>query len=256
MKNKIIFIVLFSFLIHSCGQPATIRSSAQDPKEIFKNDTNFVKYYNSLKFSGNFIALDTSSKIISRGDFLREVSEGNFMPLKIDSNNNLYFRLFKANPQEDDKILIQALCEREYKRFLMEGKMLPSFNFTDLNGKTYTNNNMNEKILVLKLWFIGCVPCVQEFPAVNKIADQYKNRKDIKFIGLAFDRKEELKNFLKSNILKYFTIPDQKNYIVDSLKTTSFPTHVIVNKKGEIIKIVSTCSEMEQILKDEASKSN
>ncbi len=252
MKKYNYIFLIFTLIFSHCHQ-SMLDASPNDPNENFK-DENFSAYYYSLKFFEDFIPLDTSLQVIKKSDFFEKILNGNSVPVKIDSNSSVYYKLVRANPTEDQLILIKALADREYTSYKMEGITLPNFFFTDLDGKKYTNNNTYGKILVLKLWFIGCVPCVQEFPAVNKIADQYKNRKDIQFISLAFDKKEELKKFLKSNPLKYATIPNQKDYIVDSLKATSFPTHIIVNKKGEIVKFVTTYSDMEKILKNEASQ--
>ncbi len=251
VMDRLNLLLIFTMVVFGCHQPV-LKNSRNDLNENFK-DENFSKYYYSLKFSENFIPLDANSQIIKKSDFFEKILNENSIPVKIDSNDLAYYKLVKANPTEYQLALVKALVDRKYTEYKMEGKMLPHFSFTGLDGKAYTSKNTYGKILVLKLWFIGCVPCVQEFPFVNKIADQYKDRNDIQFISLTFDKKEDLENFLKSNPLKYITIPDQKNYIVDSLEATSFPTHIIANKKGEVIKFTDTWPEMEQILKTEAS---
>lgn len=91
-------------------------------------------------------------------------------------------------------------AEREYKNYQMEGKELPDFNFTDLDGTVYDKETTAGKIVVLKCWFIGCVPCVEEMPALNKLVNQYRNQKDIVFVSLAFDKKRIKEIPCKKNV--------------------------------------------------------
>lgn len=251
MKTKVIF--LFLCLTQSCTHHSNFIVSTQDPEEIFK-DANFARYYYSLKFSEDYSPLDATSKVISKTEFYRAILYNDFVPIKIDSNNLVYYKLVKANPTKNQMTLIRAMVNRINVHYQMEGKILPRFDFIDINGKEFSSKNTKGKILVLKFWFIGCLPCVQEMPVVNKIVDQYKDRQDILFISLAFDKKEALQKFLEKTLFKYATVPDQKSYIMDSLQITSFPTHAVINKKGEVVKFVGTSEEMESVLRKENLK--
>jgi peroxiredoxin len=123
-----------------------------------------------------------------------------------------------------------------------------------LEGRIYNHETTNGKIVVLKFWFIGCAPCVKEMPALNKLVNQYKNREDIVFVSLAFDKKEDLKKFLANKTFNYAVVPDEKDYLIKDLEVVSFPTHVVINKKGVVVKVVDSYEEMEAILLKEASK--
>jgi cytochrome oxidase Cu insertion factor (SCO1/SenC/PrrC family) len=96
----------------------------------------------------------------------------------------------------------------------MEGTKMSEFNFIDLNGKNYDKSSTKGKIVVLKCWFIHCVACVKEFPELNKLVDENKNRNDILFISLAMDSKQDLIKFLKTKEFKYNVIPEMKSYRV------------------------------------------
>ena len=87
------------------------------------------------------------------------------------------------------------LAEIEMGHYKMEGKEIPSFSFTDLDGMNYTNASTRGKTMVLKCWFISCVACVKEFPDCNKLVDEYSGREDIVFVSLSFDKKMSLQNF-------------------------------------------------------------
>lgn len=257
MKSSLAYIFLFFILtFSSCTHNSTYGVPVQDPADILKDQTSFSKYYNTLKFSENFIALDPSSKVIPKGEFLKQLSSGAYLPLQLSSNDSLCYKLYKIDTQIDDliPIWIKDMADKEYKHYQMEGKTLPKFNFIDLDGRIYNQETTKGKIVVLKFWFIGCIPCVQEMPSLNKLVNQYKNRKDIVFVSLAFDKKEDLKKFLTTTTFNYAVVANQKDYLIKDLGITSFPTHVVINRKGIVVKVLDSYKEMESVLKKEALK--
>jgi thiol-disulfide isomerase/thioredoxin len=140
---------------------------------------------------------------------------------------------------------------QSFNLFKMEGLPLTEFNFTDLNGNKYTNENTKGKTIILKTWFINCKACVAEFPELNEFVEKYKQRNDMIFVSLALDSKAELENFLQKNDFEYQVVPNQKEFIDKKLNLQMFPTHIIVDKIGTILKIVNKASEMISFLENE-----
>ena len=101
----------------------------------------------------------------------------------------------------------------------------------------------------MKCWFIHCVACVREFPECNKLVDENANRKDILFISLASDSKKDLTKFLKTKQFKYAAIPETDNYMTAKLNIDEYPTHLLIDKTGKIIKVVNSIEELEPFLK-------
>lgn len=256
MISKLTYIVsFFIFSLFSCAETSKYGLPVEEPEVILKSQGNFLRYYNTyLKLSENFIGLDSSSKIIERGVFLQYISSGKYLPLRLISKDSVYFKLYKINTSVDNiiTVLLQSSGVTEYKYFQMEGKPLPFFNYVDLNDNVYNRETTKRKIVVLKFWFIHCAPCVKEFPALNKLVDTYVKRKDILFLSLAFDQKSDLVNFLEKNKFNYAVIANQKKYLLEDLGMTLFPTHIVINKNGDVVKVVNTYEELEPILKKEA----
>lgn len=250
MPSALAYIFLFFILTYSsCTQSSSYGVPVEDPAEILKDHTSFMNYIHRLKLSEDFIALNTSSKIITKGEFLRQALSGTYLPLRLKSNNTVYYQLYEINNSPNEIMWLKYKVDREYKNYQMEGKELPGFDFTDLDGKVYSKKTTSGKIVVLKCWFIGCVPCVEEMPALNKLVNQYKNRKDIVFVSLAFDKKGDLRKFLARKIFNYAVVANQKNYIIKDLEVTSFPTHIVIDKKGKVVKVVGNYEEMRCVLK-------
>ena len=229
----------------------------QDEIKILKNLNSWWTYtYQNINLSQDIIALAPNSKVLSKKVFLQLLTTGNFYPVKIGMTNNLpSYKLYSLNTSDKDiQNTIIQLASDELFYYNMEGKELPTYQFEDIAGQKYNNVNTKGKIIVLKCWFIHCVACVKEFPELNKLVDNYKNRKDILFISLAFDDKQDLKSFLKTHKFNYAVVPNQQTFMIDKLGINTFPTHVVVGKDGKIRKVVDNCNALLPALKKETLK--
>lgn len=244
MKRISLYFLGIFFLISCQGSNTTVTNNT----DVFKDQASFLNYYNSLKLSEDFIALDTLSKVISKSQLLQKVASGEFFPIRQTSHGLLYYKLHKVNSPVKEMIWIQNLAEREYNNYQKEGTVLPGFHYVDFNGKRYDNKTTKGKIIVLNFWFIGCTACVKEMPELNKIVENYKNR-NIVFLGVAFDKKDELKKFLNKVRFLYTIIPVSKDYVINTLGITSFPTQIIVNREGRIAKVFDNYQDIETVLK-------
>jgi len=209
-------------------------------------------HYNNIILSSSFIAIDDSSKIIGKGEFLKKLTSGDFIPLKLISEDSIpRYQLFKLDQTSDPDIrsTIKNTSSTEYAHFAMEGKDFPKFSFKDLNGIEYNNENTKGKIVIVKCWFIACHACVAEFPRLNEIVQEYQNRNDILFISLALDSKEKLNQFLSQKTFNYAVVADQEQFINNELRINSYPTHLIIDRIGKIFKVVNRAGEMISALK-------
>ncbi|MBS3944443.1 MAG: redoxin domain-containing protein [Melioribacter sp.] len=87
--------------------------------------------------------------------------------------------------KQDEKIVVDTINKELLAKIIKERKGKPLF---------------------LNLWATWCVPCREEFPAINKLAEEYK---DVEFIGISVDFPEEVESkiipFLKSQKAKFIS---------------------------------------------------
>jgi len=225
----------------------------QQPGDILSDPGTFADYYYSLKLSRDFIALDTNDAVINKAAFLQRLIAGSYLPIELEANDsNLYYKLYPVPGNTNDVGSIQQLAQTEYTHYQMEGKPVPGFNYTDINGVAYNPQTTKAKIVVLKCWFIHCQKCNEEIPELNKLVDRYKNRQDVVFLALAFDTPNELRTFLTKKPFNYAHASVKEEYFLQQLRVNEFPTHIVVNKQGLIVKMVSDAEEMEMVLNKEA----
>ena len=243
MRKFLKYILFFLlFIATSCKQKLPYGDALFKPDIILKDQKNFVNYwYSTMDLSSDYIALNVSLKQMAKGEFLKQIATGTYLPLRLisDSSSN-YYQLYKIDTPVDNYIttMLQAIGTDEYKNFEWEGKPLPKINYVDLEGKKYDSETIKGKILVLDFWFIGCTACVAEMPKLNKLKAQYSNRKDILFAAIAFDKENALRKFMKKTDFHFDIISDTAYYLIKKLGINGFPTSVIINKDGNVVKIL------------------
>jgi len=254
MKKNFLFVLLVSLLvIASCSEKPGDGAPNVNVEELQKDFMKWWSYYNQqINLSSDFNAIDFSSNVISKADFLKNLTTGKFIPVKLTSKDTskIYYKLFPLNESSVKNIAepIRNASIVEYEHFKMEGQKFRPFNFTDLNGRSYTNENTKGKVVVLKCWYINCVACVAEFPELNELVNQYKYRDDLVFVSLAFNDEEDLKGFLLRKPFNYAVVPDQKSFLKDTLKVNLYPTHFIIDKNGIIVKVVNKGARLNSVL--------
>jgi peroxiredoxin len=115
--------------------------------------------------------------------------------------------------------------------------LAPDFDLTSLTDKNFKLSELKGKYVVLNFWFIHCAPCVKEIPQLNKLVSTY-GKGNFVFLALTIDNKYDLDSFLKKKPFTYNIIPKSLPMIMKFHSAddpnVSFPTHVVINPKGEI----------------------
>ncbi len=248
--------------------PETVESeNNSDSNRVFTNDwksltKDFTTWYNytyyNVRLSQDFIGLDTDSEKIDKTTFLNKLMTENVVAYKIRILHGApVFKLFNLNSGDEGITSVsKQMASTEIMHFRMEGHEIPEFNFTDLNGNTYSKSSTKGKIVLFKCWFIHCVACVKEFPGLNKLVEENQGRNDILFISLAIDSRDDLVKFLKTKEFKYAVIPGMKNYMSNKLHITEYPTHLLIDSTGKIIKVVNRIEDLIPFLKKETGKTS
>lgn len=121
-------------------------------------------------------------------------------------------------------------------------KKAPDFNLTDIHNVNYSLKELKGKVIVMNFWFTGCGPCKQEIPALNELVNNYKN-KNVLFIAFALDDDLKILNiYLKKTPFDYVIIP-KASQVAKDYKITLYPSHIIVDKKGNIVTTIEGGSD-------------
>ncbi|PZR22374.1 MAG: hypothetical protein DI535_26340 [Citrobacter freundii] len=188
----------------------------------------------SLNLTDASVVKDTSGKVLATHEWKTIIASGRYS-LRTETPGGY-----------DGPFIIRVLSDEEVKQrinnspaprvspFFITGRKAMSFNARDLNGINYKLKDLQGKIVVLNFWFIGCLPCRQEMPELNKLADEYKDSTNIVFLAIALDEKTQVQSFLQKSPFHYNVISDGQ-YIASMYGINSFPTHVVLDKAGKVL---------------------
>jgi cytochrome oxidase Cu insertion factor (SCO1/SenC/PrrC family) len=106
------------------------------------------------------------------------------------------------------------------------------FQLRDLDGKTWTDEDFKGKTLIVQQWAAACVPCVKEFPEVQKLYESLRFDPSIAFVTFDMDEdspkvREWLREFRKE-----YTFP--VILAGDRFRPQQLPSAWIVDRDGFI----------------------
>lgn len=143
-----------------------------------------------------------------------------------------------------------------------EHEGVPDFTATDTSGHTYKLSQWKGKVVLLSFWATWCAPCVEEFPSLMRMLDQFPN--DIVMVGVSADQsKKDIDDFItmfggkqKNN---FFSLWDPSLQIASTYGTEQIPENYIIDRNMKLIKKFSnsenwTSPDMLAYLKQLVSK--
>ena len=154
----------------------------------------------------------------------------------------------------DGKLNIEKVSTENYK--------VDTLNTIQLKEKISSRNG---KILFVNFWATWCVPCVEEFPALVQLAENYKQT-DIEFLSLSVDLVKEINSsvipFIKKQKVNFpvYVIPEKESEKVINLVQPDWngaiPATAIFNRQGNLVEFLTGLETYESFKQkiDEALK--
>lgn len=183
---------------------------------------------------------DEQFQKINPADFMKVMMSNDFIPEPyIDKDKSVKaFVLRKATEEEKAMILkMQSGMGMNQEKSELIGAQAVDFVLEDMKGKKHILSELKGKVVVLNFWFIECKPCVMEMPELNDLVTEFKG-KEVIFLAIAVNKKEQLKKFLKTTDFSYKVLPNGQS-VSDSYGVKGFPTNLIIDQFG-IVQYVST----------------
>jgi len=93
-----------------------------------------------------------------------------------------------------------------------------------------------EQVTLIDFWTTWCKPCKKAIPELNKIFESY-HEKGLQIIGINCDGPRSVAKvapFSKSLHIKYPVLIDIDSELMKNLNLSSFPSILIVDRKGKI----------------------
>lgn len=114
-------------------------------------------------------------------------------------------------------------------------------NFTvyDKNGKEVKLSDFKGKGVVINVWSVTCIYCIEEMPYFE---DAYKNYSDVEFLMITPTygkeaNKEVTREYISDNKYTFNVYYDDNDEMYNKYKITGFPTTIFIDKEGNVSKI-------------------
>lgn len=221
----------------------------------------------TLEGKGQFIHVDSLIQITALEQILTLTIQAKKAPqtrrrVKLQPDPNPHFsEKWKAFEVGDTPGFTEREAKkafRTYQTYRFLDKPVPEFRKTTLSGRPITRETFKGHVTLINFWYYGCVPCMAEIPALNRLHSQYKNDDQVQF--LAFfrdsmaldDRNRRLYESQKAGLgidkmapisaspiepeSEKFSFPQVPNSeeITPLFNVWSFPTTMIIDEEGII----------------------
>lgn len=234
-------LVYTCLLLHSVsnGQINNKRLEARAYQSATKDIMSWVTYEAyQIKWYEFTTALNQDGAVIGKSSFFDSLISGKFVPISLQTDVVKLYPV-KDNISSDIISTIQNKSRDLLAFSQKEGQSLSPFNCKDIDGNEITPSQLLGKVVVINCWFVKCTPCKAEMPDLNTLVRDYADNPEVAFISLCLDSESEIKRFLSTTEFKYRHIPDQGDFIKNRLGVSGFPSHVVVDKNLQVLKIMT-----------------
>lgn len=115
-------------------------------------------------------------------------------------------------------------------------ELLEKATFTDLQGNKVGIQRFKGKLLIVDFWETWCGPCLQTFPTLQDLVEEYPNRFAVLAVTPGFmDKPEDTRKFVRKNDYNFTFVRDTDSLAAD-LGIQSIPYKVFVGPDGNYIR--------------------
>ena len=120
----------------------------------------------------------------------------------------------------------------------LDDAAIESFSFLDENGYPISLDQYKGKVVVLNIWSLGCNPCLNEMPSLDRLSGLY-GEDELVVIPLNVDGPrltiDKLKKFYDMQRYRYLRVfSDPKRDSQRILKWQGLPTTYLIDKEGRL----------------------
>lgn len=106
------------------------------------------------------------------------------------------------------------------------GSRFPDLTAFEFDGKKLSYEDLQEKLIVVNIWYVGCTGCKQEEPFLKKLTDEFSTTENVIFLNFSMSSpKKNERYFSKRGDFGYQTASVERSWVKEKLNITLSPTH-------------------------------
>ncbi|WGD33536.1 TlpA disulfide reductase family protein [Olleya sp. YS] len=215
--------IIITFLVFGLLQAQDYKFIPKDQRLLTDEEVKTME----IMITPDVLLFNESGKLLPMSQ-VELMTNSDYKPLfYVDTDNKLKSIVFKRVKAKDNRVAKNPEAE------FTKGEKALDFIATDIDGNTFKLSDLQGQVVILNFWFTKCGPCIQEMPELNKLSENYKDKK-VKFLAITFNQKDIVEQFLEEQDFT-FTIVPNANDVVSLYGVNSFPTSIVIDKEGKIV---------------------
>ena len=203
------------------------------------------------------VAFSSSGKKLTKADELRlmmsvipnDTLKAAFLKNKLEEveirNLSEFKSIFGSYAQVKLPQDVKEKYNQVYNQFASDtlwiGKSSYDFSLPDSTGRIISMKDFKGKVILIDVWATWCGPCRGEIPYLKQIEEDYKNNKEIVFVGISLDQAKDRKkwsNFIqKENLPGTQLLDDFGKAFGRKYQIAGIPRFMLIDKKGNWIEV-------------------
>ena len=133
----------------------------------------------------------------------------------------------------------EAKAEAEAAKKQASGIVAPDFTLNDINGKPLSLSSLRGQYVILDFWGSWCIWCIKGFPEMKEYYNKYKGKFQILGVDCN-DTQEKWKAAVQKHELPWLHVycPRDNRQLFDAYGIQGFPTKILIDPQGKIVKTV------------------
>ncbi|MEM1203863.1 MAG: TlpA disulfide reductase family protein [Acidobacteriota bacterium] len=120
-----------------------------------------------------------------------------------------------------------------------EGSIWRTESFTDMEGRTYTADQLDGRVVLLDFWATWCAPCLAELPHLKALQDRHGDD-GLLILGIALDaiERRDLRSFLLRHGVHWPQIhlrDGTQSETAQRFGIEAVPATVLVDRRGRLV---------------------
>lgn len=118
-------------------------------------------------------------------------------------------------------------------------EIIENATFKDLDGNKVATSEFKGKVVLVDFWETWCGPCLQTFPTMQKLLEEYPEKFAVLAVTPGFnDTKEDAENFIKKNDYDFTFVIDENSKVSKELGIRAIPFKIVLDSNGEFVKTI------------------
>ena len=121
------------------------------------------------------------------------------------------------------------------------GQPAPTFAAETIEGKRFSIEEQEGRVVVLDFWATWCPPCRKTLPALQAMHERYKGDDGVMIASVSIDEGRNvgsfLRNFMKQKRYSFPVISDSYRNISAVYDVKTVPTMVVIDPKGRVANV-------------------